>query len=141
MSDDNKIAGASHDLVHEQAYLVSRGVRPLALIGTIPVSSEWCVTRTKTQLMEVRTCGAAEREPIPVVMIRGDLSCADVGFAARSWVVDLLKWLDGHAPTKQTNRVLGLLLGYSPDAIAALEEAESGFRFSTRDSWPEPASK
>ena len=130
----------SADLVHEQAYLVSRGVRPLSLIGHIAVESEFDVERAKTELMAVRPYGAAEREPIPVVMIRQDRTCADIGFAARAWVVDLLKWLDENAPTEQQNRIVGLLLGYSADAIASLEELEAGFQFSSRPTWPEPVS-
>ena len=43
------------------------------------------------------------------------------GYASHAWAIDLLKWAMG-APLVQRNRIFGLLLGYSPDAIRRFEE-------------------
>ena len=52
----------------------------------------------------------------------GDLKGgAESGYAARAWVVDLLTWA-WTVPAVQRHRILGLLLGYSPDAIGQFEE-------------------
>ena len=68
-------------------------------------------------------------EPIPVVMKRNEGPWADVGFAGRAWVADTFKWVSYNAPQPHLQRILGLLMGYSSDAIAALEESESGILF------------
>ena len=68
-------------------------------------------------------------EIIPLVLLRKDRSCADVGFVARAWVSETFKWVMDNAPQPHLNRLLGLILGYSPDAIAALDESESGRLF------------
>lgn len=117
------------ELLQEQAYLVSRGVRPFALIGTIPGVDPLELTKLYTQLLFVSTKGAQGLEPIPVVVPRRDGTCTDYGFAAKSWVVETFEWVMNNVPQPHTNRLLGLLLGYSPDAVAALDEAESGRRF------------
>ena len=118
----------SDDLIQEQAYLISRGVRPLALVGTIETDPDEML-RVYNKLSLVRTGTANGHEPIAVVVARQDGECADVGYAARAWVVDTFRWLSENAPQPHLNRLMGLLLGYSPDAIAALEEAESGALF------------
>ena len=67
--------------------------------------------------------------PIPLVSVRKDGSCADAGFAARQWVVETFKWIQDNVPQPHLDRLLGLMLGYSPDAIAAHDEARSGKLF------------
>ena len=117
------------ELIHHQGYLISRGVRALSLIGTVEANDdEMLRAYNKLQFMEFGTgCG---HEPIPAVMERkGSEPSADVGFAAHSWVVDTLKWASDNAPQPHLNRILGLLLGYSPAAISALDESESGKLF------------
>ena len=43
-----------------------------------------------------------------------------LGLAAASWVIDLFKWAQGQ-PERQMERIIGLLLGYSPQAITAYD--------------------
>lgn len=57
---------------------------------------------------------------MPFVVENGD-GTADCGYAATGWIVDLLKWATT-APQVQRMRVIGLLLGYSADAIAVFED-------------------
>jgi hypothetical protein len=124
----------SDETIHEQAYLISRGVRPLALVGVVD-GDKVAMLRAYNKLESVR-CGLGQaHEPIPVVMQRSDGHWADVGFAARAWVSDTLKWCLENTPQPHLQRILGLMLGYSPDAIAALEESESGALF------PEPTTE
>ena len=118
----------SNDTIQEQAYLVSRGVRPLALLETVG-SAPIEMLRAYNQLSSVRTGTGSGVEPIVLVMERKDGTCADVGFAARAWVVETFKWVSDNVPQPHLNRLLGMMLGYSPDAIAALDEAESGELF------------
>lgn len=67
--------------------------------------------------------------PIPLVVKRKDGDCADYGFAQRAWVVETFQWLSGNAPPPHLHRLLGLMLGYSADAIAIHDECESGKMF------------
>ena len=117
----------TRDYVEEQAYLVSRGVRPLAIVGVAPPTQ-----RAREEAISVlyKTWPfAANGCPIPFVIVRPD-GLADYGYAARQWVVDELEWLHHNVPHPHLDRLLGLLLGYSADAIAAHDEWGSGHRFS-----------
>ena len=115
--------------IQEQANLISRGVRPLALLGHVrpdPIT----MLRAYNRLEHLAPRGGASaHEPIPIVMLRKDGSCADAGFAARQWVAETFKWVSDNAPQPHLNHLIGLMLGYSPDAIAALDEVESGALF------------
>ena len=111
-----RIANAA-DILREQAYLVARGVRPMALLGE-------CETDSVT-VLEAYT--ALEREAgdgvIAFTVDRGD-GITDLGYAASPWVVDLYRWLtaDDAVPETHQHRIIGLLLGYSPSSIRAFEE-------------------
>ena len=107
------------ELLKEHAYLIARGVRPLALVGHCE-DDEIGMLRWATLLESAGAQGA-----IPFVMPRGD-GFADYGFASAQWVLDLLSWLNSDTvPTVHRHRVLGLLLGYDSDAIRDFgEQAE-----------------
>jgi hypothetical protein len=102
----------SDDLLKEQARLVARGVRPLALVGSCESSG---ATTARLHLLTLTTPGA-----IPFA-VPNDGGSAECGYAARAWVVDMLRWA-WTVPLVQRQRLLGLLLGYSPDAIGQFEE-------------------
>lgn len=114
----------SEDLMVQQAYLVARGVRPLALLEP--------VGRNTAEMFEawerVRSiAGAADRGVIPFVFPREDSDSAMVGFASHHWVIDLLQWTCQQTP-QQYHRIIGLLLGYSSDEIAEHDNREfAGF--------------
>lgn len=101
----------STESVQEQAYLVSRGVRPLALLDTCGLDETEMANRFiwLNQLAEKYTV-------IPFVLPREDFPCAMTGYAAAPWVVDLLAW-SYKQPIRQHHRIIGLLLGYSANAI------------------------
>ena len=103
----------------EQAYLVSRGVRSLALLDSIE-RSDVTMRQAFDYLHE-----AASRwdNVIPFVLPRGDMECAMTGFAAEPWVIDLLAW-SYRQPLRQHHQILGLLLGYSAKAIAKHDVSE-----------------
>jgi hypothetical protein len=112
--------------IKEHAYLVNRGVRAMALIGHCPAEHlEMLKIATKIE-------GLAEPGVIPFVIDRGD-GMADYGYAAKSWVVNLYEWVvcasEETVPPLQRHRILGLLLGYSADAIRDYEEMQRGRRF------------
>jgi hypothetical protein len=97
------------DLLREQAFLVARGVRPLALVGTV----EPCQVASAPNTLLRR----ADGEGVIPFAIPSGLA----GYASHAWVVDLIQWADT-APRIHRDRILGLLLGYSPDAIRQFEE-------------------
>jgi len=114
----------SDDAVREHAYLVARNVRPLALIVTFR-ANDLLMLQVATKLEAL-----AEAPAIPFVIDNGD-GMADCGYASAAWVIDLFRWV-GKAKLPETHlrRVIGLLLGYSVDAIARFEERQSKRLFS-----------
>ena len=100
----------------EHAYLIARGVRPLAIVGHCPAEPRR-MFEVAAQLEELATDGA-----IPFVAPRDD-GIADYGYAHSKWAIDLLSWAQTDAvPTEHRHRIIGLLLGYSVQAIRAHEE-------------------
>lgn len=108
------------DYLVEHAYLVSRGVRPMALAGHCK-ADHGLMAQVALKLEE-----AAEPGAIPFVVDRGD-GIADYGFSSTLWALDLLKWVQSDAaPVEHRHRIIGLLLGYSPESIRAHEELARG---------------
>lgn len=110
----------------EQASLIARGVRALALLGHCPTDP--LVVRVRlSQLKRSAIQGA-----IPFVVDRGN-GIAEYGYAGASWVIDLYQWVvtadSATLPTSHRHRILGLLWGYSVEAIRGDEEQASGQRF------------
>jgi hypothetical protein len=106
------------DLLREHAYLVERGVRPLALIGNCSADPGVMFT-TISRLKRVPGIRA-----VPFVVPDGSGE-ASYGYAASAWAVDCLRWVLNDAPEAQRHRFLGILLGYSP-AIREHEEYQAG---------------
>lgn len=103
----------------EQAYLIARGVRPLALLGHC-VADSLEMLNTATEIERYAVPGS-----IPFVIERGN-GVADYGYAAARWAIELYQWAvcapEDTVPLVQRHRILGLLLGYSLDAIRRYEE-------------------
>ena len=108
----------SAESVQEQAHLVSRGGRPLALLDTCDLD-ETVMANRFVRLNQF----AGEYTVIPFVLPREDFPCAMTGYAAATWVVDLLAW-SYKQPIRQHHRIIGLLLGYSANAIAEHDARE-----------------
>jgi hypothetical protein len=120
----NKSDVSSNDVFSEHASLVARGVRPLALAGHCFADSD-ALLRIATQLE-----AAAEQNVVAFVLDHGDGS-ASYGYASERWALDLYEWAvrDPAVPQEQRERIIGLLLGYSPPAISRYEDEGSGRRF------------
>jgi hypothetical protein len=117
----------SRDALEEAAYLISRGVRPLALMGHCPAEPAVMLLRVRTVLAT-----ATERfDAIPFILVEADRpQSASFGYAAHRWVIDLLEWVYSRGvPKARKHQVLGLLLGYSPSAIARHEESDGLWEF------------
>ena len=112
------------ELISDAAYLVARGVRPLALVydGT---ADQLSMLRMATQLETIGDQGC-----IPLVVDHKD-GRAGCGFAAAEWVIDLYEWTTSSVavPAKHRHAILGLLLGYSTTAIDQHLQALGGRRF------------
>jgi hypothetical protein len=102
-----------------ECYLVSRGVRPLALVGHCP-STPVLMCRVKTLLQRVQQAELV----IPFIFPEGDHpEQTAFGYAAHRWIVDHLEWALGSGlPRPRVHEILGLLCGYSPAAIARHQE-------------------
>lgn len=122
---DTDLLVPNRDVLAEHAYLVARGVRPLAIAGHFPTGSA-SMLRIAT-LIEVAASG---EDVAPFVFDHGDGS-GSFGFAANRWTMDFYEWAvkDRSIPEQQMHRIVGMLLGYSPVAISRYEESGSGRRF------------
>ena len=122
----------STDLIKEQAYLVSRGVRPLAIVAESCNEDPVAVLKAYTEMCYTLQRGGitvgGQSNIVPICYQNGEGS-VKLGFAARAWVPETLKWILENAPQPHLDRILGLLLGYSPDAIAADGDFDSGNLF------------
>ena len=122
----NAIALPSEDVLREQAYLVSRGVRPLSLAGHCHVdAAPDMLLRVATQIERT-----ADANVIPFVVDHGD-GVASYGYAEARWALDLYEWTvrDPSVPQEQRHRIVGLLLGYGAPAVSRYEDEGSGRRF------------
>ena len=102
-------------MILEHALLTSRGVRLMALVAYIDLD-ERGMEAAFAKLSQV----ADSEKVIPFVIPHPAQECAMAGFAAEEWVIDLLEWLV-HSVDIESRRhhwIMGLLLGYSPSAIA-----------------------
>jgi hypothetical protein len=108
--------------LEEAAYLIARGVRPMALAGHCE-AKPMVMLRASTRL----STAAIGQDVLPFVIDSGD-GGASCGYAAARWVIDLYEsaFRDRHPNRHQ---ILGLLLGYSVPAISRHEENGGGRRF------------
>ena len=96
----------------EAAYLVSRGVRPLAVVAE-GVADEMQMIRAMTVLGRY-----SDDRAIRFVVDHED-GTASWGYAAAAWAIDLYRWARlEEKDESRRHQVLGLLLGYSPEAVA-----------------------
>jgi len=113
----------SDDVLYEQVYLVARGVRPLALAGECDAAEAFSV-RSRMSLI-------AAREVLTFVRDLGN-GRAVCGFASHAWAIDLFMWAHTEAPPLHRDRILGLLLGYTPHAVRRFEELGAALEGETR---------
>lgn len=124
----------SDDYILEHAYLVERGVRPMAIVGYIEAKDpELLQAASRLEII------STQNNVIPFVVVRAD-GIADCGFASAKWVVDLYEWLvrSSDVPEIHGHRIRGLLLGYNVKAIRMHDGRISGRRFTSS---PEQESK
>jgi len=125
------------EVLREQAYLVSRGVRQLSLAGHCHVDAD------SDGLLGVATHleRHGEGNAIPFVVDHGD-GVASYGYSESRWALDLYEWAvtDPSVPQEQRHRIIGLLLGYGAPAVSRYEEEGSGRRFAATSSGGSDAS-
>jgi hypothetical protein len=115
------------EVLREQSYLVSRGVRPLSLAGHCHIAEgeSDVLLRIATHLERY-----ADTNAISFVVDHGD-GVASYGYSESRWALDLYEWTvrDPAVPQEQRHRIIGLLLGYGAPAVSRYEEEGSGRRF------------
>jgi hypothetical protein len=105
----------NREALAEQAYLVERGVRALALVGCCPVNEATHLAA------ELALAGQLSPGAVPFVVSQQD-GRADYGYGASRWAIDLFVWASSDAvPLIQRERILGLLFGYAPEAVERFE--------------------
>lgn len=111
----------SREVLDNEAYLVSRGVRPVALLGHCPAEPV-IMLRVRTLIGYARLASHV----IPFIFPEGEgTESAAFGYAQHRWSVDLLEWaLTAAVPPVRKHEILGLLCGYSAAAIARHQEAD-----------------
>lgn len=122
---DTDLLVPNRDVLSEHTYLVARGVRPVAIAGHYPTDAA-----SALRIATLIEAAAPQERALPFVIDHGDGS-GSFGYAANRWALDFYEWAvtDGSIPEQQRHRIVGLLLGYSPDAISRYEETGSGRRF------------
>lgn len=115
----------SPDVLTEHAYLVARGVRPLAIANHFPTDSA-----SMLRIATLIETAAGNEDVLPFVIDHGDGS-GSFGYAANRMTLDFYEWAasDRLIPEQQRHRIIGMLLGYSPVAISRYEETGCGRRF------------
>lgn len=114
--------------LREAAWLVSRGVRPLAqatsgLIAALPDGGFDWLTRVVDE--------SAYKGVHKAILTTEDTY--EVYYAAEEWVLDLFLWTySENVPGKHAGSIAGLLFGYSPNAIAAFLLRENEYARHTR---------
>ena len=128
--DDPKLLRQS---LADAAWLISRGVRPLAqaaagLLTDLPEGGlDWL-----SQLVEEEAYHGVHK----VILTTEDTY--EVFYAAEEWVLDIYVWSCSEVvPGKHSEAISGLLLGYSPYAIAAFLKREGEYVRATQDT-PKP---
>lgn len=108
------------ELIENEAYLVERGVRPLALLETCE-ADETMRLKILTRLKSV----CYKMDVIPFVIDRGD-GATEYGIASSGWALNLYKWLlTTQIPQVQKDRICGLLFGYSIQSISRFDDTSN----------------
>jgi hypothetical protein len=108
------------DVYSEAAYLVSRGVRPMALVG---------VGLSPKESLRVLTVAEQEAGAAIAFAVHEGI-CWTIGYASHEWVIDLFhKVLKMDREDVTGHQILGLLLGYDAEAIAKFCERMSGRKY------------
>lgn len=116
----------SDECLREHAYLISRGVRALAVCGNIVMSPSGVERAYSVLRGQSATIAGSLVSPIPFVIESGH-GFADCGYAAAPWVIDILRWIYLSEDAKpHVHRIIGLLLGYSPAAMNDFEVRQVG---------------
>lgn len=119
----------AREVLDGEAYLVSRGVRPLALVGHCPGDS-LVMLRVRTALHQARQAELVLPFIFPERPYEDGEPSAAFGYAAHRWVIDCLEWaLTADIPKARRHELVGLLCGYSPAAIARHQEQEGLWSF------------
>jgi hypothetical protein len=97
----------------EHAFLIACGVRPMALvcaIGNDPGAVYYVALR-----LDKYAVNAGDN--VIAFMVQDDNGVMQCGFAGAPWVIDMLRFAYSTAAADHKHEIIGLLLGYSANAI------------------------
>ena len=122
MSDEQRLI----EEARAEAYLISRGVRPVAMI-------EWATSADPVEMrsahqMLLEACSCWENVVPFVFPVEGE-AYARTGFAAHPYLVEFFEWAEANAPPRWLSVIHGLLFGYSLSKIGEHDDQFS-HRFS-----------
>jgi hypothetical protein len=110
------------ETLREYSYLVERGVRPMASICVFKADE----TLAALVYAAIASPGVSGQRAVPFVC-RDWLGRCHCGYASAPWVIDLYRWSQsGQVPECHRHRIVGLLLGYSSEAIGDFERRRAG---------------
>ena len=120
----------SRDVLAREQFLIQHGVRHVVICGYIDKDEE-SMSAMLAMLRYTPTYGCGEicDQAIPFV-IPGPCN-AICGYASHPWIIETLDWVYNNVEGPHRSRLMGMLLGYHPDAIELDGHMYSGRRFST----------
>ena len=117
MSDD--VSKVAPELLAEHAYLVARGVREIADIGTVSADPD-------SMLRATTVLESAAQGAIAFVFPSHD-GRAVCGFAGHRWSLELYRWaITAEMPPEHRASILGLLHGYAGAAVRDFDDQGCG---------------
>lgn len=120
----------SDEILRVHYYMVSLGVRPMALIGAIeahPIKIQNLYSKLSCLAWEEGVGGGSPGvRPIAFVIQEEEGVWARYGYAASGWIPETFKWLSDRVDSEHCHRLIGLLLGYSVESITMHDERRRG---------------
>lgn len=110
------------DTIIEHALLIARGVRPMALLGAISTDpgEMHCVAHRLDHY------AVKAGDSVIAFVVEDGREFAQCGFAGAPWVIDMLRFAFSKPAREHRHAMLGLLLGYSAQAIERHERFNVG---------------
>ena len=108
------VEAARYVKASNEAYLVSHGVRPMALCATVKAKDTGAILEVMRKVEQNRDGDAK-----PFILQIGERT--HYGYYSEPWALNLFLWLEGHdgaLPEEHSDAIYGMLHGYAPSSIS-----------------------